>query len=72
MYKHIVRDKRHSTFYHSGDPNHSQYIMDSVGDLSEEAVSHRFKNIDSTLSKVRQGGAQTLQLSGKKIYYFFS
>ena len=53
MYKHIVRDKRHSTFYHTGDQNQQHYIMDSVGDLSEEAASQRFKNIDSTLSKAR-------------------
>lgn len=68
MYKHIVRDKRHSTFHQpfGGDPNAPHYIMESMGDLSEENASHRFKNMESTLSKSRQAGAQTLQHSGQK------
>lgn len=66
MYKHIVRDKRHSTFnpHGSGDPG-QHYVMDSVADLSDTG-SHRFKNLDSCLSKSRQGGGQTLQFTGQK------
>ena len=63
MYKHIVRDKRHSTFNQSGGDEIAQYNMDSMVDISD-AASHRFKNADSGLSQSRQG--QTLNYSGKK------
>jgi len=55
MYKHIVKDKRHSLFNHTihlDTANHSYYNMDSIGDLSDEGT-HRFKNLDSNLSKPR-------------------
>ena len=49
MYKHIVRDKRHSTFNQSGGDEIAQYNMDSMVDISD-AASHRFKNADSGLA----------------------
>ena len=63
MYKHIVRDKRHSTFNQSGGDEVAQYNMDSMVDISD-AASHRFKNVDSRLGPSRQG--HTLNYSGKK------
>ena len=64
MYKHIVRDKRHSYFNQMGAEGATlTYNLESIGDISE-AGSHRFKNLDSCLSKSRAGGNQTIHFSG--------
>lgn len=58
MYKHLVKDKRHSMFnstIHYNDSQHmSTYYNDnSMGDLSDGGVSARIKNIESNMSRPR-------------------